>query len=135
MYASNHRQRSLALLMTCKAQLTPTKRHMQLNLHLLIWLTPTNLLFITPTASFTATVAAVPDSLIAADIHTHNNALVLLYNVLNNALCARRKNVSLQSILQKREMRLSKSTAHNTELSSVAPLINELINTFLKSRE
>jgi hypothetical protein len=108
---------------------------MQLNLHLLIWLTLTNPLPITPTASFTATIAAVPDSLIAADIHTYNNALALLYNVLNDASCVRRKDVGLQNILQKRERRLSKSTAHNTELSSVAPLINELINTFLKSRE
>jgi hypothetical protein len=108
---------------------------MQLDLHLLIWLRLTSLLLTIPTASFTITIAAVPDSLIAADIHTHNNALALLYNVLNDALCARRKDVSLQSILQKRERRLSKSTAHNTELSSVAPLINKLINTFLKSRE
>jgi hypothetical protein len=123
------------LLITCKAQLTPTKRHIQLNLHLLIWLTLTNLLLITPTTSFTATITAVPDSLITADIHTHNNALALLYNMLNNALCARKKNVGLQSILQKRERRPSKSTAHNTELSSVAPLINKLINTFLKSRK
>jgi hypothetical protein len=68
---------------------------MQPNLHLLIWLRLTNLLFITPTASFTATIAAVSDSLIAADIHTYNNALALLYNVLNNALCARRKDVGL----------------------------------------
>jgi hypothetical protein len=108
---------------------------MQLNLHLLIWLRLTNLLLTTPTVSFTTTIAAVPDSFIAADIHTYNNALALLYNVLNNALYARRKDVGLQSILQKRERRLSKSTARNTKLSLVAPLINELINTFLKSRE
>jgi hypothetical protein len=108
---------------------------MQLNLYLLIWLTPTNPLFTTPTASFTATVATVPDSFITADIHTYNNALALLYNVLNDALCIRRKDVGLQSILQKREIRLSKSTTHNTELSSVALLINELTNTFLKLRE
>jgi hypothetical protein len=123
------------LLITCKAQLTPTKRHIQLDLHLLIWLRLTSLLFTTPTASFTATIAAVPDSLIAADTHTYNNALALLYNVLNNALCARKKDVGLQSILQKRERRLSKSTAHNTKLSLVASLINKLTNTFLKSRE
>jgi hypothetical protein len=108
---------------------------MQLNLHLLIWLRLTNLLLTTPTASFTATIAAVLDSLITADIHTYNNALALLYNVLNDALCARRKDVGLQNILQKRKRHLSKSTACNTELSSAAFLINELINTFLKSRE
>jgi hypothetical protein len=111
------------------------KRHMQLNPHLLIWLTLTNPLPIILTASFTATIAAVSDSFIAADIHTYNNALALLYNVLNNALYTKRKDVSLQSILQKRERRSSKSTVYNTKLSLVAFLINELINIFLKSRE
>jgi hypothetical protein len=93
-----------------------------------------NPLSTTPTVSFTATIAAVLDSFIATDIHTHN-ALALLHNVLNNALYARRKDVDLQSILQKRERRLSRSTAHNTELSSVASLINKLTNIFLKSGE
>jgi hypothetical protein len=111
------------------------KRHIQFNLHLFIWLRLTNLLLITPTASFIITIAAIPDSLIAADIHTYNNVLALLYNVFNNALYVRRKDVGLQSILQKRERRPNKSITCNTELSSVASLINKLINTFLKLRE
>jgi hypothetical protein len=67
---------------------------MQLNLRLLIWLRLINLLFTTPTASFTATIAAVLDSLITTDIYTYN-ALALLHNMLNNALYVRRKNVGL----------------------------------------
>jgi hypothetical protein len=80
----------------------------------------------TPTASFIITIAALLNSLIATNIHTHN-ALALLRNMLNNALYIKRKDVSLQSILQKKERRPSRSTAHNTELSSVAPLINKLL--------
>jgi hypothetical protein len=68
---------------------------MQLNLHLLIWLRLTSLLLTIPTASFTVTIATVPDFFIAADTHTYNNTLALLYNVLNNALCARRKDIGL----------------------------------------
>jgi hypothetical protein len=108
---------------------------MQLDLHLLIWLRLTNLLLIILTVSFIITIAAVSDSFIAANIHTYNNALALLYNILNNVLFVRKKDVSLQSILQKRERRLSKSTTYNTKLSSVAFLINKLTNIFLKSRE
>jgi hypothetical protein len=92
-------------------------------------------LFTIPTVSFIVTIAAVSDSFIAADIYTYNNALALLYNVLNDALCAKKKDVSLQNILQKRKRCLSKSTARNTKLSLVALLINKLINTFLKLRE
>jgi hypothetical protein len=55
--------------------------------------------------------------------------------MLNNALYIKRKDVGLQSILQKKEKLLSKSTVYNTKLSLVASLINKLINIFLKSRE